>query len=181
MLIWYWYHSQGRAHYTEQHEYLHVYLSTWTTAHLHQWTGINKRRKNTICCVASTKNENGTHNIDYIPTHSGDFSLTLQAIWPGGLLANFWDNSFFQGEPTSSSQMDVNMYKGGRAIVGFSSDYVSARFIFNPTESKSNQFFSYSLSMYLINFDILIWFSVSIGIWSFVSPFFYFTATSTLL
>ncbi|CAD7954336.1 unnamed protein product, partial [Amoebophrya sp. A25] len=62
--------------------------------------------KSTVCCIESVENNpvraDGTHLIHYVPTTSGDFSLIVQAVEAGGLLAEMWDNAFFNGEPMSS-------------------------------------------------------------------------------
>ncbi|CAD7959365.1 unnamed protein product, partial [Amoebophrya sp. A120] len=51
---------------------------------------------------------------------------------PKHVLATYnttWDNAFFQGLPMKSEQAIINEDWGGSAIVGFSSDYVSARWV----------------------------------------------------
>ncbi|CAK9080192.1 unnamed protein product, partial [Durusdinium trenchii] len=81
-----------------------------------------------VCCIHSVDTDNGLYRFGYTLRKAGKYSLLVQAIEPGGLLGQYWDNQWLYGMPVVTRQdPDINFDWGLGAVALYASDYISAR------------------------------------------------------
>ena len=81
-----------------------------------------------ICCTHSVDTSSGMYRFFYTLRKAGLYSLLVQAIEPGGLLGQYWDNQWLYGMPVVTRQdPDINFDWGLGAVALYASDYVSVR------------------------------------------------------
>lgn len=82
----------------------------------------------TVCCDLSIDREDGSYDVPFTLRTKGKFSVSVQSLELGGLLAQYFDNQWFYGLPIETRQDGrIDFDWGTNALAGYAADFVSVR------------------------------------------------------
>jgi hypothetical protein len=81
-----------------------------------------------ICCIHEIDRRTGQYLFPYTLMAAGKYSVLIQALEPGGLLGQYWDNQWLYGMPVETRQDPEMSFDWGLGTIALhASDFVSAR------------------------------------------------------